>query len=44
MFVVWMVVDGESYKYGSYSSRDRANEIAMEVREERGVQTYVLEE
>ena len=43
MFNVMMVVDGEVYKYGTYSNRNRANEIAMQVREEREVETYVEE-
>lgn len=43
MWTVWMVVDGEEYKYGTYSDRDRANEIAMQVRRERDIDTYVAE-
>lgn len=43
MWTVWMVVDGEEYKYGTYSDKDRANEIAMQVRRERDIDTYVAE-
>ena len=43
MFKVIMVVDNEEYTYGTYSNRDRANEIAMEVREQRSIDTYVTE-
>ena len=42
-FRVIMVVDDEEYPYGTYDSRNRANEIAMKVREERGVDTFVEE-
>ena len=43
MFNVMMVVDGEVYKYGTYSNRDKANEVAMLVREDREIETYVEE-
>lgn len=43
MWTVWMMVDGAEYKYGTYSDRDRANEIAMQVRRERDIDTYVAE-
>ena len=33
MFKVIMIVDNEEYTYGTYSNRDKANEIAMEIRE-----------
>ena len=42
-FRVIMVVDDEEYTYGTYDSRDRANEIALKVRDERDVDTYVEE-
>ena len=42
-FRVIMVVDDEEYPYGTYDSRDRANEIALKVRDERDVDTYVEE-
>jgi hypothetical protein len=40
-YKVIMVVDDEEYTYGTYDSRNRANEVAMKVREERGVETFV---
>ena len=43
MFKVMMVVDGESYFYGAWKNRDKANEVAIEVRDSRGVETYVEE-
>ena len=43
-YKVIMVVDDEEYVYGTYDSRDRANEVAMTVRDERDVETYVEEE
>lgn len=43
MFKVIMIIDNEEYTYGTYSNRNRANEIAMEVREQRGIDTYVTE-
>lgn len=43
MWTVWMMVDGTEYKYGTYSNRDRANEVAMQVRRERNIDTYVAE-
>ena len=43
MFKVIMVADNEEYTYGTYSNRDRANEIAMEVREQRSIDTYMTE-
>ena len=42
-FKVIMIVDDEEYTYGTYESRDRANEIAMQVRDEREIETYVEE-
>lgn len=43
MFKVIMIVDNEEYAYGTYNDRNRANEIAMEVREQRSIDTYVTE-
>lgn len=43
MYRIMMIVEDEIYVYGTYSDRDRANEIAMQVREERDIQTYVEE-
>lgn len=43
MFRVMMIVDGEEYAYGTYSDRDRANEIALKVAYERDIDTYVIE-
>ena len=40
---VMMIIDGNEYAYGTYRDRNRANEIAMEVREQREVETYVEE-
>lgn len=43
-----MVVDGEEYIYGSYpyntnEEKNKVNELAMKIREEREVGTYVKE-
>jgi hypothetical protein len=43
MFKVVMVFDSGNYTYGTYEDRNRANEIAMMVREERDCETYVEE-
>ncbi len=45
---IMMVVDGQEYAYGTYpfgtdEEKTRVNEIALEIAEERGVYTYVLE-
>ena len=42
-FKVIMIVDDEEYTYGTYDSRNRANEVAMKVRDEREVDTYIEE-
>lgn len=42
-FRVVMIVDDEEYTYGTYDSRDKANEVAMLVRDEREIETYVEE-
>ena len=41
MYKIWMIIDEEYYYYGADSNREKANEIAMKVRAERGVETFV---
>lgn len=41
-----MMVDGQEYRFGTYlfetaEQKDHVNERAMEIREERGVETFV---
>ena len=43
MFKVIMIVDNCEYAYGTYSDRNKANEVAMLVREERKIETFVEE-
>lgn len=43
MFTVYMLVGESWYVYGSYSDRKKANEVAMQVRDEREVQVWVRE-
>ena len=43
MFRVMMIVDNEVYEYGRWEDRNKANEIAMTVRDERRVDTFVEE-
>jgi hypothetical protein len=43
MFRVMMLVDGEAYEYGRWADRNKANEVAMEVRAERRIETFVEE-
>lgn len=43
MFRVMMIVDDEVYTYGTYADRDRANEVAIEVRNTREIETFVEE-
>lgn len=38
-----MMVDGETYEFGRWEDRNKANEIAMIVRDERRVDTFVEE-
>ena len=38
-----MEVNGEEYVYGKYADRNKANEIAMQIRDERNVYTSVYE-
>lgn len=41
MYKIWMIVDGVDYLYGTYDNKDTANEIAMQVRDERDVDVWV---
>lgn len=43
MFKVMMYIDGEWYRYGAYADRNKANEVAMMVRDERECYTQVWE-
>ena len=43
MLRVMMIVDNEAYEYGRWEDRNKANEIAMIVRDERRVDTFVEE-
>lgn len=43
MYRVIMIIDDVEYGYGTYKERDRANSIAMMVRDERNVDVYVEE-
>jgi hypothetical protein len=43
MFRVMMLVDEEVYEYGRWADRNKANEVAMKVREERRIETFVEE-
>lgn len=43
MFRVEMLIDDEWYTYGTYADRNRANEVAMAVRDERDCDVYVSE-
>jgi hypothetical protein len=38
-----MLVDGQEYVYGTYGDRCKANEVAIFVRNQREVFTYVAE-
>lgn len=43
-----MVFDGEEYEYGTYpfntnEERNKVNELAIRIRQERSCQTYVME-
>lgn len=45
---VMMIIDGTAYEYGTYmfntdADKKRVNEVALQVAEERGCQTYVEE-
>lgn len=43
MFKVVMIVDDCEYVYGTYSDHNKANEVAMLVRMERNIETFVEE-
>lgn len=43
-FKIIMEIDGEEYLYGRETNRNKANEIAMRVREERGCDVWVAGE
>jgi hypothetical protein len=42
-YEVQMLVEGTWYHYGTWADRNKANEVAMEVRAERRVETQVVE-
>lgn len=42
-YEVQMLVEGIWYTYGTWRDRNKANEIAIQVREEREVETQVIE-
>lgn len=44
MYRIVMEIDGIQYTYGRCEDANRANEIAMQVRDQRNVWTYVIEE
>lgn len=43
MYRVEMRIDGEWYEFGTYRDRNRANQAAEEVRDERGCWVQVIE-
>ena len=43
MYKVMMYIQGEWYEYGEWADRNKANEVAMEVRDERGCWVNVYE-
>ena len=45
MLEIVMVIEGNEYVYGRYAiaNRNAVNELAMEVRDVRGVETFVRE-
>ncbi len=43
MYQVIMIVEDNEYVYGTYRDRNRANEIAMQVRDQRRIDVYVAE-
>lgn len=43
MYKVVMIFGTEKYAYGTYSDRNKANEVAMTVREERGCEVKIVE-
>jgi len=42
-YKIWMYFQEGKFLYGTYDDKHQANEIAMEVRTERGCDTYVEE-
>ena len=40
-YQVIMLIDWQEYLYGTYDDRDRANEIALQVAQERNIYTEV---
>lgn len=43
MYRVEMLVDGVWYTYGTYENRNKANEVAIYVRNERNVEVNIVE-
>ena len=48
MAEIWMVFGAEEYKYGTYrfvtrAEKNRVHDLAMQIRKERGCETYVKE-
>ena len=43
MYKVMMIIEGVAYPFGTYEDRDKANDIAIEIREMRRVETYIEE-
>lgn len=43
MYKVVMIFGIEEYAYGTYGDRNKANEVAMAVREERGCEVKIVE-
>ena len=42
-YAVIMIVDNAEYTYGTWDNPNKANEVAMEVRDFRGIDVYVRE-
>lgn len=43
MFRIWMIFECGKYVYGTYDNSNKANELAMKIRDERGCDVYVEE-
>lgn len=43
MFRVEMLIDDEWYTYGTYENRNKANEVAQMVAEQRGCEVIIVE-
>ena len=41
MYKVMMIVDNKAYCYGKWEDRNKANEVALEIQEQRDVDTFV---